>query len=128
MAVTETDVKKVYPTNADLSGFLQTANLVVTNQLTGKGLSTTTLDEITIYLTAHFATVGLNKGGLKSKKVGEATETYKVTGDDALGLRSTGYGQTAMLLDSSGTLAGFDAQSVKLPALFEVVSPAATSA
>lgn len=128
MTVTVNDVKKIYPTTADLSGFLQTAQLIATDQLSDKGLSSGVIDEITIYLTAHFATGGLDKGGLKSKKVGEAVETYKVTGDYSLGLSSTSYGQTAMLLDTSGTLAGLSAHAAKLPALFEVVSPYRTEA
>lgn len=123
MSVTVSDVKKVYPTDSDLSGFLATAQLLVSNQLSDKGLSNDTLDQITIYLTAHFATIGLDKGGLKSKKVGESSESYKVTGDKDTGLKSSGYGQMAMLLDSSGTLAGLNSQSTSLPALFEVVSP-----
>lgn len=128
MAVTEADVKKVYPTDSDLSGFLQTANRLVTAQLSDKGLSANIIDEITIYLTAHFATVGLEKGGLRTKKVGEASETYRNPGDKGTGLEATGYGQTAMLLDSSGTLAGINVQAGGLQAEFEVVSPFATSA
>lgn len=126
--VTVNDVKKVYPTSADLSGFLQTAKLLVANQLLDQGLSDATLFEITVYLTAHFATVGMEHGGLKSKKVGESTETWNATGDKDTGLKSTGYGQTAMLLDSSGTLAGLNTSASGLEALFEVVSPARTSA
>lgn len=128
MAITVDDVKRVYPSGSDLSGFVKTAEVVVDDQLSDKELSGDVLDQITIYLAAHFATVGLDKGGLRSKKVGEATETYRNPGDKDIGFRATSYGQTAMLLDTSGTLAGLNSNSSALPALFEVVSPFRTEA
>src|SRR5262245_27154183 len=110
MAVSQTDVQAICSAS-NLAGHLRTAQIIVNEKLLGKGLSGDLLDQITIYLTAHFATAGSGNGGLKSKKVGEATETYNTTGDKDTGLKSTGYGQTAMLLDSSGTLADLNSTS-----------------
>lgn len=120
MTVTTDDVKKIYPTESDLSGFLRTANLVVTTQLSGKGLDSSVTDEITIYLTAHFATIGLDKGGLRRQRLGDGDESYKTPGDKDLGFKSTLYGQQAMLLDTTGTLASMGASAQSLPALFTV--------
>lgn len=120
MAITEADVKKIYPTDSDLSGYLRTANLVVTSQLSDKGLDSSIQDEIAIYLTAHFATIGLDKGGLRRQRLGDGDESYKTPGDKDLGFKSTLFGQQAMLLDSSGTLASMGANSQTLPALFTV--------
>jgi hypothetical protein len=122
MAITANDVKGVYPTSADLSGFVTTAQVLVDSQLQGKGLTGALLDQITIYLAAHFASIGLEKGGLRSKKLGDAQESYKTPGDKDLGLKSTLYGQQALLLDVSGTLAGIGASAQSLPALFTVYS------
>lgn len=120
MAVTVDDVKLIYPTTKDLSGFLTTANMIVNTQLLDKGLDSSVIREITIYLTAHFATVGLEKGGLRRKRLGEADESYKTPGDFDIGFAATLYGQQAMLFDTSGTLAGMAANN-KLPAQFQVV-------
>lgn len=121
MTVTVNDVKTVYPTTEDLSGYLRTATLIVSEELSNKGLTTARLDEITIYLTAHFATIGLDQGGLRRKRMGESDESYKTPGDKDLGLKSTLFGQQAILLDTSGTLAVVGSSAQTLPALFTVV-------
>lgn len=125
MSVTTADVQKIYPTTSDLSGFLATAQLIVTEQLSNltPALSSAMLDQITIYLTAHFAVIGLDKGGLRREKLGDSDESYRVPGDNDIGFRSTMYGQQAMLLDTSGTLAAMGAKAATLPGLFEIVTP-----
>jgi hypothetical protein len=123
MAVSEADVLKIYPTagSADLSGFLATAQAITAEYLTDVGLSSTLQDQVTIYLAAHFAVLGLEGGGLQRKKMGEADESYKTPGDKDLGFKSTRFGQMALILDSSGTLASIGAASSGLSASFEVV-------
>ena len=127
MAVTSTDVTRIYPTTVDLSGYIKTATIVVEDLLLDKGLPADVLDQITIYLAAHFATIGSGGGGLRSKKVGEATETYAVPAETGKGYQTTNFGQMAMLLDSSGTLASASSKT-GLQAEFQVVSPYRTSA
>lgn len=121
MTVTVDDVKTIYPTQADLTGYLATAQTLVSEQLSGKGLTDATLDQITIYLTAHFAVIGLEHGGMRAKRMGEASESYKTPGDKDLGLKATLFGQQALLFDTSGTLSAIGANSQSLPALFTVV-------
>jgi hypothetical protein len=121
MTVTTADVQKIYPTTSDLSGYLASAQVIVTTVLSDKGLSSDILDQITIYLTAHFATIGLNKGGLRSEKIGDAQDSYKVPGDFDLGFKATLFGQQALLFDTSGALAEMGASANSLPATFEVV-------
>lgn len=121
MAVTTDDVKKVYPTTADLSGYLLTAQVITDNMLSSKGIVQPVLDQITIYMAAHFATIGLEKGGLRNEKMGDAEESYKTPGDKDLGFKATLFGQQALLLDTSGTLSSMGANSQSLPALFDNV-------
>lgn len=124
MAVTITDVKKVYKgtiSDPDLQVALDTATLVVTEQLTC-GMSVARLDKITVYLTAHFAemteTSGAGQPGLlRRSKLGEADESYAVPVDSADFYRSSKWGQMAIALDTCNGLINFG----QLPAQFRVV-------
>lgn len=122
MAITAEQVKLIYPStgSADLSGYIAAANAVANAQLLDKELDSDLLEQITIYLAAHFAVLGIERGGQRRKRIGEADESYKTPGDKDLGFASTRFGQTAMIMDSSGTLAGMAANN-KLPALFDVI-------
>jgi hypothetical protein len=53
--------------------------------------------------------------------MGEGDESYKTPGDKDLGFKATLYGQQALLLDTSGTLATIGANSQTLPALFTII-------
>lgn len=123
MTVSAADVLKIYPTagSADLSGFLATAQVITDEYLTDVGLSIELLDQVTIYLAAHFAVLGLENGGLQRDKMGEADQSYKTPGDKDLGFKSTRFGQMALILDTSGTLANIGAAGSSLSAVFEVV-------
>lgn len=59
------------------------------------------LKDIETWLTAHFISVSKEKATVK-EKVGEASVEY--VNEFAMNLASTLYGQTALLLDTSGTL------------------------
>jgi hypothetical protein len=129
MAVTPADVRVVYPGTAASDPTIQvhidTAALIIADELADSGLSQTRLDKIQTYLAAHFLYVsetgGGAGGGLKSEKMGEAEDTYfspEETG--GFGLASTSFGQQAMVLDTTGTLAG-KASSNLAPAQFRVV-------
>lgn len=103
MSVSEGDVINLMNTamtDDAMSPFLTTARLLRTTYLTGSGLSDGLLDEIEKYLAAHLASVK-SPFALK-EKLGEAEASYGYKGGE--GLAATPYGETAMLLDSTGTL------------------------
>ena len=117
-SITRKDVEAiVLNLTADSNSFIDTADIVVTEYLSGKGLSTSLLDKITLYLAAHLTVITVEKGGLKSSKTGDAKDVW-VTSSMGEGLKATRYGQTVEFLDSSGTLVN----SNKPTARFQVVS------
>jgi hypothetical protein len=120
MAVTNEQVQAVVDTTRDTTPFIATAALVVTEDLQDKGLSPERLDLITLYLAAHFTALTDERGAIQQERIGEAQEMYKIPTDKSEGLAFTRFGQQAMILDTSGTLAGM-ASSKGLRARFEVL-------
>lgn len=100
---------------------ISVADTIVTENLSGQGLTPATLKNIELYLAAHFVLLTVENGPLAKKALGEGVEGYhNVYGP---GLMSTRFGQMAILLDTTGILAG-QAQAAakpKLTALFTVV-------
>lgn len=94
--------------DTSLQRFLDTANLVVTEDLAGKGLSTARLTQIELYLAAHFALNLTERGGLVSSRQLDSQDNYtsfSPLGNSGIGgLKLTRYGQQALVLDTSGTL------------------------
>ena len=113
--VTPSEVKEIISTTlggTQLNPFITAANLTVTNKLVSLGLSASLLKEIERWLTAHYVSVYLNsvnsQGGLISReRVAGDTEieyvTRKISG--VANLTATSYGQQAIMLDYTGTLA-----------------------
>lgn len=99
-----TEVKKIIPTDmsdTDIQAYMDTATALVDAYLSGS-LPDALLVEIEKWITAHLmSTTRLRQ--LKSGKAGPASATY--FGEDGKGLGSSTYGQQAILLDSTGTLA-----------------------
>lgn len=85
-----------------LDAFIGTANIIVTNTLGDSDLTVTTLTEIEKWISAHLTIAMDPEESLESKKVGKATSKY--TGEFAMGLQATRYGQMAIALDTTGTL------------------------
>ena len=99
---TDSDVLEIIETTlTDIDPFINTANMFVTNALGSTDLTYNTLQEIEKYLAAHFLSVRDQR--VKSEKVDVLSTTY--TGEFGKGLEMTQYGQTAILLDWTGTLA-----------------------
>jgi hypothetical protein len=103
---TSDQVKNILPPgtdDVDLAIFISNADLIVDEDLAGKGMTDSRLDLIRLYLSAHFAIISI--GELTMKKIGDATDDYvKVRLYD--GFRSSTFGQQAVALDTSGTLRG----------------------
>ena len=109
-APTDTSLRQLVddiPTAQDTSSFISTAILLTDEVLANKGLSTNRLDVIKLYLAAHFAIITVERGGLIESRVGESSDRYAkpTTKIETGGIGSTRYGQQAIALDSSGTLA-----------------------
>lgn len=127
MAVTVDDVKAVYDpglTDDQLQVHLETAQMVVSEQLSSCGMSPERLDKITIYLTLHFAETSVTAaeglpGTLRRSKLGEADESYAVpTGSDMQSAyRGSRWGQLAIALDLCNKLIS----TAELKAQFRVV-------
>jgi hypothetical protein len=120
MAIVNADVQAIIDTARDTSPFIETAQLIVDEELDGSGLSDERLDRIVLYLAAHFVCLTEEAGGLRRSKLGESDESFRVPGDKDVGLAFTRYGQQAMLLDTTGRLASINAKN-GLKALIEVI-------
>lgn len=86
---------------ADLSVFIDMAIVYVDEFLSDKGLSDALLRLIAKNVAAHFAF--LKEGQLKSETIGPTSSTFNMS--SGLGLNATTFGQQAIMLDSSKTLA-----------------------
>lgn len=115
--VTVDQVNNIIDTGRDLTTFIETANLIVTEDLVGKGLSDARLTQIELYLTAHLVTLTEERGGLTRTRTGDATDGYAAPTRTGKGLELTRYGQMVMTLDTTGILRG----SNRLSAQFRVL-------
>ena len=100
-----------------LASFIKTANVYVTANLANAGLSAAVLAEVELYLAAHFTAISEEKGGLIKEVIDGTGDTYSDTFTGGLG--STRFGQTAMILDTSGTLTRLG--SSRLKAEFRII-------
>lgn len=119
MPVIDTDVKAIIDTDRDTTPFIATAKLLTSEILSGSGLSSERIDAVTRYLAAHFVWL-TESSGLISKEVGGAKEVYHTYAEKNTGLASSRYGQTALSLDTSGSLAKATANN-GMKALFNVI-------
>jgi hypothetical protein len=103
----------------DFASFITPANLMVTNVLAtpAKITDTATLKEIETWIAAHFFTNSLERQAEK-EKVGEAAVTY--TGTYGKHLESTSYGQTAISLDNTGTLANLGKSIARIDTILAI--------
>ncbi len=98
-----------------VTSYIAAANKLVTALLTNVGLGDDLLEEIEKHIAAHFISAYRERLS-KREKAGEAEVEYQ--GEFKAGLHSTPYGQTAMMLDVSGTLyAMFDKKKASIIAI-----------
>lgn len=121
--VTTADVYAIFPSVNDqtvLQPAIDTADLIITESLQGLGLSTQRLTKIELFLAAHFAVITWERGGLTRQRIDTAEDFYQAWNNKDIGLAATRFGQQAVILDTTGTLAGMG--TAKLKAQFRVVS------
>ncbi len=91
------------------SPFITAANLLVTDKLAGSGLSDALLKEIERWLAAHF--IAIRDPRAASEAAQGVSVSYQGGGYGA-GLMGTQYGQQAVTLDYTGTLAALGKKKV----------------
>jgi len=100
--VSQNEVRAIIDSDVvDLLPFIAIADELTTEKLSGKGLSTTLLKEITRWLSAHF--VAIRDPRTTEEKTGEAAAKFFL-GKVGTGLDATPYGQQVKILDVTGTL------------------------
>jgi hypothetical protein len=120
MAIIDKDVKAIIDTNRDTTPFIQQAELLVSELLSGVSLSPARKDFIIKYIAAHFVWV-TETSSLVAKDIGSTKEVYRTYADKSSGLMSSRYGQSAIMLDPSGLLAAVAAGG-GIKALFSVIA------
>lgn len=106
MSISVSDVQSVIDTDLDvldIQKYIVTANLIVSEELASSGLSSSRRDQIAKYLAAHFCTLKEPQGRLTELDTDGTRQ--KFAGSYGSGLRSSPFGQTALMLDTTGTLA-----------------------
>jgi len=115
MARVTVDEVKVILDNTELTdpqvqSFIDGANALINEAFSSTTLGAAILKEIERYTSAHLISVTRERMALK-EGAGGAFITY--TGTYGAGFDSTGYGQTAIAFDTTGTLAALGGKGVK---------------
>lgn len=114
------DVKSIMNTSlgdADILKVALHANLMVTRQLDGEGLTDALLKDIETWLTAHLISIGKERQ-VTNEKVGDIWITYNKNPEGYL--KSTTFGQTVLFLDTSGKFAQSAKGRVKIRAIKQI--------
>lgn len=116
--VTEGQVKSIIDTNRSVDQFIDTASIFIDEHLASVVTNSALLAKIELYLAAHFVAITEERGGIVESGLGiEVNERYSDVYTE--GLKSTRYGQQALILDTSGTLASLT--NTKLKARFRII-------
>lgn len=114
--VSASQVKELIETtladNVILASMIDTANVIIDTHLNNAGHSKQILAKIELYLSAHFVAITEERGTLKFSKLGDSSEAYN-TAKFGTGFNSTRFGQTALLLDTTGILSNVGATNLK---------------
>lgn len=118
--VTEAEVYGIIEVDSDvdLDPFIRVAHLIVDEQLSGKGMSDDRLKEIERWLSAHFVAIRDMRIANETAGVSNAFQ-YNL----GLNFQVTMYGQQAMMLDTSGTLAALNKAKGSGASYIECLNP-----
>ena len=92
--------------DVNLLAHINVANRLVDDLLANEGMTTDRLKDIERYLSAHFSALFDRESMSAERKIGDAETEYYLTNAVGKYLDLTVWGQTAKLLDTSGTLVG----------------------
>lgn len=104
MRTTVEEVRMIIDTaleDAVITSFIQSASLFIDRVLSDSNLDDEALEDIERWITAHLIA---NTAERQAKEEGAGGAFIKYVGDFGMGLKSTTYGQTAIMLDTSDTL------------------------
>ncbi len=107
-------ILKTSLSDEEINPYIDTANVIVTQVLSGADLGADLLAEIEKWFTAHLIALTRQRQA-QSVKIGDASETYAKLG---VRLNATTYGQTVAMLDTSGLLGKQGMKKV----MFEAIS------
>lgn len=110
------DLKKIFDTELtddQLYTFINTAHVLVESTLLNASLGSDLLTEIELWLSAHFASIRDQRPAEES--IGQEYRV-KYQGTTGQGFQATTYGQQALALDYTGTLANLTAKKSSLKA------------
>jgi hypothetical protein len=117
--ITPVEIRGIIDTSLsdeNIEDFISTAHLMVTSFLSNRGVVEDLLTEIKKYIAAHLIGASLkdkavSSGAVLEEKIGDASVKYRDSSEAAVGgsfalsdLRSTRWGQTAIMLDPTGVL------------------------
>jgi len=114
--VTATEVKQIIETDfvdTIVDAFIAGATAVIDSALSSSGLSTALMKEIERWVAAHLVA----QRERQIKKAGAGSANVEYIGVFEMGLNSTQYGQTAIALDTTGTLASLSLKKAYLRAV-----------
>ncbi len=108
ISVTSTEVQGIIEVDSDISltPFIEVAVSLVTEHCSSDDYTSTRLNQIALWLSAHFYTVRDPRA--EREKAGSVSEKFQSKVD--LGFDTSHYGQMAMRLDTEGGLAALNEQ------------------
>lgn len=106
--MTATEVKEIIDTDVKVEPHISVANVLVNTHLQGKGLPQLLLKEIERWLSAHF--VAIQDPRAVSEGASELRQDFGLY--KGKGLNNSEYGQQAIVLDHTGTLASLGGKKV----------------
>ena len=104
--VTGTEVKTIITTvktDSEVENYIPSANVLVTEVLSGSGFSDDRKALIEKWLAAHFVAIDDASTRIMEEKAGDATNKYE--GRTGMRLNYTRWGQQVLILDTSGSFA-----------------------
>lgn len=120
--VTAAEVKEIIETElteTQVLPYITTANVLVTQALTGAVLSTAILKEIERWLSAHLIAISRERTEIEAGAGGAYIKYANVFGEN---LASTSYGQMVKILDTTGKMAKLG-DKVKVAEIFAIPTP-----
>ena len=97
-----------------VESYISGAEAFVNENLGSTNLTEATLKEIERWLTAHLIAISRER---QSKKESAGKASIEYAGDWGEGLKMTSFGQTAIALDSTGTLSNLSGKSITFYAI-----------
>ncbi len=113
-------VKMIIPTaltDDEIRDIILMANVIVTRQVGGEGLTSALLKDLETWFTAHLISIGKERQPM-SEKVGDIWLTFQK--NEVGFLQSTTYGQMVLFMDTSGQFQASANKKIKFRAIKQI--------